>query len=61
MMVFMPMVLFLIGEFCPDMIGSQNEKVVAICLVLFSGYFPFVYYLFRSDSFLQLCTYLKTA
>ena len=30
MMVFMPLVLVLIGQFCRDVIGRQNVKVVVI-------------------------------
>ena len=38
MMVFMPLVLVLIGQFCHDVIGRQNVKVVVIgrLLLLFS-------------------------
>ena len=39
MMVFMPLVLVLIGQFCRDVIGRQNVKVVVIgrlFLLLFS-------------------------
>ena len=39
MMVFMPLVLVLIGQFCRDVIGRQNVKVVVIgrlLLLLFS-------------------------
>ena len=35
MMVFMPLVLALIGQFCRDLIGRQNVKVLVICRLLF--------------------------
>ena len=35
MMVFMPLVLVLFGQFCGDVIGCQNVKVAAFCLFLF--------------------------
>ena len=35
MMVFMPLVLVLIGQFCRDVIGGQNLKVAVIGRLLF--------------------------
>ena len=46
MMVFMPLVLVLIGQFCRDVIGRQNVKVAAIGRLLFCCYFRSVYRLF---------------
>ena len=39
MMVFMPLVVVWIGQFCRDMIGRQNVKVVVIGRLLFCCYF----------------------
>ena len=37
MMVFMPLVLVWIGQFCRDVIGRQNMKVVVIGRLLFDS------------------------
>ena len=39
MMVFMPLVFVWIGQFCRDVIGHQNVKVVVIGRLLFGCYF----------------------
>ena len=39
MMVFMPLVLVWIGQFCCDVIGRQNVKVVVIGQLLFAVIF----------------------
>ena len=46
MMVLMSLVLVLIGQFCRDVIGRQNVKVVVIGRLLFCCYFRSVYCLF---------------
>ena len=33
MMVFMPLVLVLIGQFCRDVIGRQNVKVAVVAVI----------------------------
>ena len=38
-MVFMPLVMVLIGQFCSDVIGYQNLKVAVIDPLLFYYYF----------------------
>ena len=48
MMVFMSLVLVLIGQFCRDVIGRQNVKVVVIGRLLFCCYFRSVYCLLVS-------------
>ena len=45
MMVFMPPVLDLIGQFCRDVIGPQNVKIVVIGQLIFCC-FRSVYCLF---------------
>ena len=45
-MVFMPLVLVWIGQFCCDVIGHQNVKVIVTGWLLFCCYFLFVYCLF---------------
>ena len=51
MMVFMPLVLVLIGQFCCDVIGHQNVKVLVIGQLLFccfrSFYCLFVDFVFQ--------------
>ena len=39
MMVFMPLVVVYIGQFCPDMIGRRNMKVAVIGQLLFCCYY----------------------
>ena len=39
MMVFMPPVLDLIGQFCRDVIGPQNVKIVVIGQLIFFAVF----------------------
>ena len=46
MMVFMPLILVWIGQFCRDVIGRQNVKVVVIGRLLLCCYFRSVYCLF---------------
>ena len=50
MMVFMPLVVVLIGQFCRDVIGRQNVKV-AVIGQLFFCYFRSVYCLLKSVGF----------
>ena len=51
MMVFMPLVLFWIGQFCRDMIVRQNVKAAVIGWLLFCCYFCYVYGLLRYVGF----------
>ena len=51
-MVFMPLVVVWIGQFCCDVIGSQNVKVAVIGWLLFCYYFLSVYCLLSSVSFI---------
>ena len=46
MMVFMSLVFIWIGQFCHDVIGHQNMKVVVIGQLLFCCYFQSIYCLF---------------
>ena len=50
MMVFMPLVVVLISQFCRDVIGCQNVKV-AVIGQLFFCYFQSVYCLLKSVGF----------
>ena len=43
MMVFMPLVLVLTGQFCCDVIGRQNMKVVVIGQLLLFKYIYLLY------------------
>ena len=50
MMVFIPLVVVLIGQFCRDVIGRENVKVSVIGQLFFC-YFPSVYCLLKSVGF----------
>ena len=52
MMVFMPLVVVWIGQFCRDVIGRQNMKVAVTGQSLFCCYFRSVYCLLRYGGFL---------